>query len=126
MLTWRNQPVDFTVIKPQTHTFLREFFTALFLSTQSSRPVLSLKPNEWPKTKDRRSLEEVFIKVARIQALAMGLIYFLADAFGEGAGLRARALESAGGDHDEGGFLRWASQNAVDTLRTGMDVVSSL
>lgn len=56
----------------------------------------------------------------------MGLIYFLADAFGEGAGLRARALQSAGGDHDEGGFLRWASQNAVDTLRTGMDVVSSL
>lgn len=123
----QTQPVDFTVIEPQTHIFLRDFFTSLFLSTQSSRPVLNPTGNGLPDTKDSRSLEEVFIKVARIQALAMGIVYFLTETFGEGIGRRGRAVQSPGGeDRPDDALLRWASGIAVDTLRTGLDVMPTL
>ncbi|TFY60458.1 hypothetical protein EVJ58_g5148 [Rhodofomes roseus] len=107
------KPVDFTVLKPQSHTFLKELLTQVFVSTQVSTPLLSADPSTLP-TRNRGPLEEVFIKATRVQNLAVGLIFFIGEAFrGEGAG-------------DEKGFVRWASQVARDTLRTGMDVVAGL
>ena len=55
----------------------------------------------------------MFIKATRVQNLAVGLIYFLGEAFHKDAG-------------DEKGFIKWASQVARDTLRMGMDVVAGL
>lgn len=46
-----------------------------------------------------------------MQNLAVGLIYFLGEAFRKG---------------DEEGFIKWAIQVARVTLRTGVDVVAGL
>lgn len=107
------QPVDFTVLKPQSHAFLKELLLQVFISTQVSTPLLSAAPSALPTTRNRGAIEEVFIKATRVQNLAVGLVYFLGEAFRTEAG-------------DEKGFIRWASQVAMDTLRTGMDVVAGL
>ncbi|KAH9935250.1 hypothetical protein B0H21DRAFT_780860 [Amylocystis lapponica] len=92
------KPVDFTVLQPQTHTFLRELLTQLFASTQLSTPLL-----------DRGTLEEVFIKATRMHTLVVGLVYFIGEVCRE-----------------DDGFVKWAGQVARDTLRTGVDAVAGL
>ena len=109
------QPVDFTVIKASTHRFLKELFTHLLVCTQLSTPLLTSDPNDFPSTRNRGPIEEVFIKATRVQALAYGLVYFLGEIF-------RQEIDEAGGK----GFLKWATKVAVDTLRTGMDVVAGL
>lgn len=50
-----------------------------------------------------------------MQALAYGLVYFLGEVFRNEI------------DEDDGkGFLKWSSKVAVETLRTGVDVVAGL
>ena len=78
-----------------------------------STPLLSADPSAFPTTRNRGALEEVFIKATRVQNLAIGLTFFLGEAFRKDAG-------------DEKGFIKWASQVARDTLRMGMDVVAGL
>ncbi|PCH42403.1 hypothetical protein WOLCODRAFT_132368 [Wolfiporia cocos MD-104 SS10] len=104
------KPVDFTILKLQSQTFLKELFTQLFVSSQASTPLLSADPKDLPSTRNKGALEEIFMKATRLQELAIGLVYFLGEAF--------RGEERA--------FLKWASLVARDTLRTGMDVVSGL
>jgi nucleolar MIF4G domain-containing protein 1 len=99
--------VDFTVLKPRTHEFLSHFFHQLFVNSQVSTPVLG---NDMPATRNKNSLEEIFIKATRIQVLAMGLVYFLTE-------MKKRSEEE---------FIRWASGVAIDTLRTGMDIIPTL
>ncbi|KAJ3536451.1 hypothetical protein NM688_g6834 [Phlebia brevispora] len=108
------KPVDFTVLKPQTHTFFLELFAHLLIDTQLSTPLLSSDPKSYPTTRNRGPLEEVFIKATRVQALALGLIYFLGEYF-------RKTKEDEGTD-----FLNWAAKVAIDTLRTGVDVVAGL
>lgn len=103
--------MDFTTIKPRTRTLLRELFTQIFISSQVSTPLLSSDLKDYPQTKNRGPLEEVFIRATKMQTLALGLIYFLEEAFK--------------GDTD-GPLVKWASEVAKDTLRTGMDVISGL
>ncbi|KAH9903026.1 MIF4G-domain-containing protein [Cubamyces lactineus] len=101
------KPVDFTVLKPQAQAFMREMFIHLLANTQLSTPLLSSeRPEDLPKSRNKGPLEEVFLKGAKIQAVALGLVYFLQTTF-----------------KGEEGFLKWASQVALDTLRTGMEVV---
>lgn len=65
-------------------------------------------------TRNRGAIEEVFIKATRIEALALGLVYFLSK-------------EMTGSKNGEGeSLVKWASGVAVDTLRTGMDIVPNL
>ncbi|TBU26230.1 MIF4G-domain-containing protein [Dichomitus squalens] len=101
------KPVDFTVLKPQARTFMRELFVHVLANTQLATPLLSSE--ELPNTKNKAPLEEVFIKGSKIQSVALGLVYFLREAF-----------------RGEEGFLKWASQVALQTLRTGMDVITVL
>ncbi|KZT73694.1 ARM repeat-containing protein [Daedalea quercina L-15889] len=108
------KPIDFTVLKQQSHAFLKEFLTQVFISTQASTPLLSADPSAFPTTRNRGALEEVFIKATRVQNLAVGLIYFLGEMF--------RGKDTS----DNNGFVRWANQVARDTLRTGMDVIAGL
>ncbi|KAI0635926.1 armadillo-type protein [Trametes polyzona] len=101
------KPVDFTVLKPAAHAFVREMLVHALANTQLATPLLaSERPEDLPTTRNKGPLEEVFLKGAKIQAVALGLVYFLQTAF-----------------KGEEGFLKWASQVALDTLRTGMEVV---
>ncbi|TBU48862.1 MIF4G-domain-containing protein [Dichomitus squalens] len=101
------KPVDFTVLKPQARTFIQELFVHVLANTQLATPLLSAE--ELPNTKNKAPLEEVFIKGSKIQSVALGLVYFLREAF-----------------RGEEGFLKWASQAALQTLRAGMDVIPVL
>ena len=99
--------MDFTVLKPQTRDFLSYFFRQLFASSHTSTPTLQ---SGMPPTRNKASLEEIFVKAARIQALAMGLVFFL--------------TEMKKGSENE--FIRWAIGVAIDALRTGLDIVPVL
>jgi len=70
--------------------------------------------NSIPTTRNRGALEQVFIKATRIESLALGLLFFL------------QKNMSQPGDGDSEQLVKWATGIAVDTLRTGMDVVTSL
>ncbi|KAF8501675.1 hypothetical protein F5888DRAFT_1259735 [Russula emetica] len=101
------KPVDFTVLKPRTRDFLSYFFHQLFASSQVSAPVLG---TDLPPTRSKDPIEEIFIKATRVQALAMGLVYFLTE-------MKKTSEEE---------FVQWASAVAIDTLRTGLDVIPTL
>ncbi|KAG2074305.1 ARM repeat-containing protein [Suillus decipiens] len=98
------KPVDFTVLKPQTRTFLKELFVQLFIASQVSSPMLSNDSGDYPSIRNRGSLEEIFLKASRIENLGLGLVFFMSNTF-----------------KGEDGFLTWASSVAKETLQTGMD-----
>ncbi|RDB25941.1 Suppressor of glycerol defect protein 1 [Hypsizygus marmoreus] len=110
------KPVDFTLLKPQTREFLREMMIQIFISSQRETPMISSNPKDVPTTRNRGALEEIFIKATRIQNLAMGLVYFLSEAFRDLSG-EEEGLEK---------LIKWASGLAKDTLRTGVDIVPNL
>lgn len=64
-------------------------------------------------TRTRTAIEEIFIKATRVQALAMGLVYFLTTL----------AKDRSGVDGEFAKFVRWAAGVAIDTLRTAVDSV---
>lgn len=98
------KPVDFTMLKPQTRTFLKELFIQLFIASQVSSPMLSNDSGDYPSMRNRGSLEEIFLKASRIENLGLGLVFFISSTF-----------------KGEDGFLTWASSVAKETLQTGMD-----
>lgn len=102
------QPVDFTVLKPQTQKFLREFFVQIFVASQTSSSVLTDDLNE-QTSRNRGTVEEIFIKATKIENLGLGLIFFLSNMF-----------------RGEEGFLGWASALARETLQTGMNEIPRL
>jgi nucleolar MIF4G domain-containing protein 1 len=110
------QPVDFTVLKPRTQEFLRELFIQIFINSQRSTPLVAQDVMKLDFTRNRNVVEEIFLKASRIQALAMGLIYFLSKTF----------QDNSGSDDGFSKFIYWAVGVAKDTLRTGIDVVTSL
>ncbi|KAF7312428.1 MIF4G/MA4-domain-containing protein [Mycena indigotica] len=101
------KPVDFTTLKSQSTAFLRELFVQLFVCSQTSTPLADI--NALPATRNRSSVEEIFIKATRIETLAIGLAYFLTE-----------TLQS------ESDVVQWACGVAKDTLRTGVDFIPSL
>jgi nucleolar MIF4G domain-containing protein 1 len=105
------QPVDFTILKPRTSNFLKDLFTHLFIATQVSVPAIGTTV---PTTRNQGAVEEVFIKAMRLEALALGLIYFLQKEMSQPK------------DRNDKGLISWATRVAVDTLRTGMDLVPNL
>ncbi|KAI0784591.1 armadillo-type protein [Abortiporus biennis] len=120
------KPIDFTIIKPQTRQFLTDLFISIYVSSQLSTPPLDLSPSSesFPKTKNRGTIEEIFIKATRVSSLAIGLVYWLGEMgrkFKEG---EKEAPEN--GDEEGKKWLYWANAVALDTLRTGLDVVPNL
>jgi len=109
------KPVDFTTLKPQTHQFLTEMFSQVLVNTQLPTPLLSLNPKDFPTTRNRGPIEEVFIKATRIETLTLGSVYFLDQTFGQ-------EEEEEGGS----GFIKWATKLAIETLRTGIDIVAAI
>ncbi|KAG1835070.1 hypothetical protein EV424DRAFT_1358792 [Suillus variegatus] len=103
------KPVDFTMLKPQTCTFLKELFIQLFIASQVSSPMLSNDSKDYPSMRNRGSLEEIFLKASRIENLGLGLVFFMSNTF-----------------KGEDGFLTWASSVAKETLQTGMDHIPKI
>ncbi|KXN88612.1 Suppressor of glycerol defect protein 1 [Leucoagaricus sp. SymC.cos] len=83
-------------------------------SNQSATPLIDA--SQLPTTRNRAAIEEIFVKATRIENLTMGLVYFLANAFSK------QSYE----DENIGKFAKWASQLALDTLRTGVDIIPAL
>lgn len=86
--------------------------TQLFVATQVSTPVLG---SALPTTRKQGDVEEVFIKATRLETLALGLVYFIS---------KEMSASTAGENGKE--LVKWATKVAVDTLRTGMDIIPSL
>ncbi|KAG6856902.1 hypothetical protein H0H87_012483 [Tephrocybe sp. NHM501043] len=107
------KPVDFTSLKKTTTEFLTEMLMQVFICSQRSTPLIT---SDVPTSRNRSAIEEIFIKATRIQALAMGLVYFISGAF------RDLSKDS----DDMGKLIKWASGLAKDTLRTGVDIVPGL
>jgi len=101
-MTGPMQPVDFTVLKPQTSEFLKELFIRLFIDSQTPAPAIG-SHEEILTNRDRSAIEEIFIKVVKIERLAMGIIYFLSRTF-------------RGNEGSE--VVKWACEVAMETLRT--------
>ncbi|KAI0694615.1 hypothetical protein BC835DRAFT_1415230 [Cytidiella melzeri] len=109
------KPVDFTDLKPQTHQFFTELFAHLLIDTQLPTPLLNLNPKDFPLSRNRGPLEEVFIKATKVETLALGVAYFLDHTF-----------RQSRGEEDSSGFINWATKVAVETLRTGIDVIAAI
>jgi nucleolar MIF4G domain-containing protein 1 len=109
-----SQPVDFTILKAQTHLFLKELLLQIFIGSQISTPAIAenTKLLLEKSSRNRAALEEIFIKVTRIETLAMGLLYFVSEAFQK--------------ELTTDGFMSWAVEVVKDGLRTGVDVGSDL
>ncbi|SJL09699.1 uncharacterized protein ARMOST_13080 [Armillaria ostoyae] len=110
------KPVDFTLLKPQTKRFIGEMLSQLFIGTQTSTPLIGSNAKTLSTARDRAAIEEVFIKATRVQNLAMGLVYFLSNTTQDDEII----------DETVTNFIRWATEVAKDTLRTGVDVVPNL
>ena len=107
------QPVDFTALKPRAEEFLREAFSHIFINTQRSTPITNMNSSKVTFTRSRTAIEEIFIKATRVQALAMGLVYFLTT----------MAKDRSGVDGEFAKFIPWAAGVAIDTLRNAVDSV---
>ncbi|KAH9481342.1 Suppressor of glycerol defect protein 1 [Psilocybe cubensis] len=110
------KPVDFTMLKPRAHGFLKELFTQVFINSQRATPLLTTDTQNITFTRNRNVIEEIFIKASRVQALAMGLVYFLSESF----------RDKSSSDQDLPKFLNWAIGVAKETLRTGVDLIPTL
>ncbi|KAF5382190.1 hypothetical protein D9615_004440 [Tricholomella constricta] len=110
------KPVDFTSLKSTAKEFLRELLVQIFICSQRTTPMIASNPKDMPTTRNCGPIEEIFIKATRIQTLAMGLVYFISEAF-----------RDVSKEEDEmSRLIKWASRLAKDTLRTGVDIVPSL
>ncbi|KAH8829344.1 hypothetical protein DL96DRAFT_1708486 [Flagelloscypha sp. PMI_526] len=103
------KPIDFTLLKSTTQRFLHELFLWLFIYTQSLSPTATLA--SIPRKRHSSTLEEVFLKAAKIEALAMGLVYFLGQ------------LHRDREEDTQEDFVEWAVKVARDALRAGIDVL---
>ncbi|KAJ4494884.1 hypothetical protein C8J55DRAFT_466030 [Lentinula edodes] len=109
------KPIDFTMLKSQTQMFLQQLFIYLFLSSQSKSPLISANTSS---SRNRSSIEEVFIKASRLQTLAMGLVFFLSK--------RLSLAENDEVDQDIAKLVKWGTEIAKDTLRSRLDIVPDL
>lgn len=105
--------MDFTILKLRTQEFLRELFSHIFVNSQRSTPVVHMELSGITFTRNRTAIEEIFIKATRVQALAMGLVYYLTT----------MTKDRSGPNDESAKFVRWAAGVAIDTLRTAMDSV---
>ncbi|KAG6819525.1 hypothetical protein H0H93_011028 [Arthromyces matolae] len=110
------KPIDFTSLQVATTDFLREMLLQVFVCSQRTSPMITSSLNDVPSTRNRGVIEEIFIKATRIQALAMGLTYFLSEAF----------RDTSKDGEEMGKFIKWANGLAKDTLRTGADIIPTL
>ncbi|KAL8286586.1 hypothetical protein RQP46_004603 [Phenoliferia psychrophenolica] len=106
------KPIPFERPKPQTTTFLTQFFAALIVSTQSLSPALVL-----PATgtrRDREALERVFVRAAAHGPLVKGVLTFFENTMEDAAGARGEK---------ERGLVLWGVKVAEETLGLGGTII---
>ena len=106
--------MDFTRLKTQTRDFFEELFIQIFINSQRSTPLAHSNVKDLVFTRNRNAVEEIFIKVSRVEVLAMGLVFCLSESFPE------KYFKS---DDVFSKFLKWAVGVAKDTLRVGIDLI---
>jgi nucleolar MIF4G domain-containing protein 1 len=99
------------ILKPQSQQFLRELLLQTFISSQSGMPLINA--SQLPTMRNRAAIDEIFVKAARIENLAMGLVYFLTNTI----------LKHPYEDENVAKFAKWAAGLAIDTLRKGTDLI---
>ena len=100
-------------MKKKTTSFLLQFFTQLFLCTQDPSLVPGLDsniPDTVLKRHDEKALSGVIVKAARVPALARGIVYFMAKAFGD-----VRPEDSMGE------FITWCYEVSREALETALE-----
>jgi len=112
-MLYNMQPVDFTKLKTQSRDFFKELFIHIFINSQRSTPLANSNIKDLVFVRNRNAVEEIFIKV-RVEALAMGLVFFLSQSFPE---------KHFMSDDGFSKFLKWAVGVAKDTLMTGIDLM---
>ncbi|KIY51919.1 ARM repeat-containing protein [Fistulina hepatica ATCC 64428] len=110
----KDSPLDFAMLKPSAKRFLKCLLVYVFRSVQAAGPAYDVGPSlsgggtdaGWSgdAQRSRGAIEDVFIKATRSETLAVGLLYFIKDAFRE----------------ETDGFVRWACKVACDALGTAV------
>ncbi|KAL0574986.1 suppressor of glycerol defect [Marasmius crinis-equi] len=109
------KPIDFTQVNPQARKFLDELFVNIFLSSQSSSPLIEVGTSA---TRNRGSVEEIFLKATKLQTLAMGILFFFSKMF------RFEGDDKLGEETKR--LVKWGVGVAKDTIQTGLDIVPTL
>lgn len=102
------------MLKPRTQEFLKVLFVQIFVNSQRTTPMVQTDLSGMTFSRNQSPIEEIFMKATRVQALAMGLVYFLST--------MSKGISSA--DDALSKFVRWAAGVAQETLRTSVDLVS--
>ncbi|KAH8117828.1 hypothetical protein DFH11DRAFT_1570916 [Phellopilus nigrolimitatus] len=106
--------LDFVSLKSKTQTFLRQFFTQLFICTQDPSPVPNLSSSANSHVlarRDSKALGDVLLKAARVPVLMQGIVHFLSSAF--------RRIDTQNKDMDE--FVWWGCDAAKGALRSALE-----
>lgn len=101
------------MLKSQTTFFLRQLLINLLLSSQSTSPLVG---GEVYVSRNRASIEDIFIKASKLQTVSMGLVFFLS---------KGLIFDNAD-DIDDPNIIKlvkWGVEIAMDTLRGGLDIV---
>jgi nucleolar MIF4G domain-containing protein 1 len=113
------KPVDFVSLKPQTIKFMHGLLERIMFDSQTPHvPVLSGRVRDLPPKRDRDALELIMLKATRVPSLAAGLVFLLTS--------MSKVYEGPEMGDDESEYYSWACGIAIDTLRMGTDVVTSL
>jgi nucleolar MIF4G domain-containing protein 1 len=87
---------------------LKELLTQVFLSTQLSTPLAN--ESVPPTRRNESAVREVFVKATRVEALAMGLAYFIGETF--------RSEQ----DTEMAQLIKWAVGIARGTLQVDVQI----
>ncbi|KAG8908339.1 suppressor of glycerol defect [Tulasnella sp. 403] len=106
----------FTVLKPQTTSFLKTFFAQLFVSSQSASPILdyATQSNKEIATlsRDREIVEVIFVKPIKQKVVMQGILHFL----------NTERVEGLAPSESIQDLIRWGVKIASETLRAGRDM----
>ncbi|KAG1719114.1 hypothetical protein EDB19DRAFT_1837032 [Suillus lakei] len=109
------EPVDFTVLKTQTRTFLKELLIKLFIASQVSSPMLTNDAGDYPSMRNRGSLEGIFLKASRIENLGLSVGQRSASSAPvQVAGTSRTRMATSPGEN----FDRWSTGSITCTSRT--------
>jgi len=103
------KPLDFVSLKPKTRSFLWQFFTHLFVYSQSSSSTPSINNEAAIANRDARALEEIAQKAVRLVPLTRGVVHFL-----------SREFREPGGEKLDG-LIQWAVGVFKAALLTGLE-----
>ncbi|KAL5525963.1 hypothetical protein ACEPAG_7301 [Sanghuangporus baumii] len=106
--------LDFVSLKAKTKSFLKQFFTHLFVNTQDPSSVPRLEDGmdaDVLNRRDEKALVAVLLKATRLPALSLGILHFLSKTFPR---MDSQSSTDA--------FVRWCCQISRDALQDAAEV----